>query len=670
MRSFLFTLFMFFFLASVTHAEDCRIVNTEKRQTHSICNIEGKDFHFLDIHGSMNDLAYYHGKFLASQMKKGVLQSVLDRRDESLAAMSKSDRAQFQSVYSCIMNRYERSVGKDMLDEFRSLARGTRDGGTYVSDDEVIEASLMIELSGFVDSLMLDMDQHKTKATLELFSKCGLKLTANAAKGLLVKLSKPLKNMKRGCTGFVAGADYTAHSEQIHGRNFDTGFLGVFEKYPVILRHTPDTGVPYMGMSSIGLHYSGGISGMNEAGLSISTHELRTSNYRTLYPLKLDLKPFNGKLFKRQTALIAPYLANKILKVARTLDEAIVLVKKTGNFGAWSFLVSDAKTGESASIEISGDIVRVAKRVKGHMGQTNHFLHPDTVVDNFEYSINKSLESRARLSLVQDQLQADKGVIDVEWGVNLLSGHIDYNQGLRSFGRTVSKVYTSMTHVMNTTKKEFWFSVGKHYPTNMTNFVGLKIDFKAKRDFYTFIGTLEGQKDLKSEMPNFVSSLHDYTMAYFSNVSDSKTVVGLTTTLNHLESAKTLSMLDGVLDYPTSMMIAKVAIKLFAVSGDAAFLNRADIELTTIYTKMFNGLQTFEKSQVMDEIGQVYFFKGEAQLSKGYFKKSLEFLRPLKAQFPDHFFLQKLMEEILNRENGGLSNTEAASVDLHFETVE
>lgn len=673
MKSFIFTIVMYIFFITVTHAraEDCREVNVENGQTHTVCTVEGKDFHFLDIHGSMKDVAYYHGKFLSPFMKKGVLQAVLDRRDESLKAMSSSDRAQFQSVYSCIMGRYERSVGKDLISEFESLAQGTRDGGTFVSDKDVVEASLMIELSGYVDSLMLEMEQNKTKATMELLSRCGLKLTVNAAKSALEKLSRPLRNIKMGCTGFVASNDFTQNGADIHGRNFDTGFVGVFEKYPVILRHTPVSGVPYMGMSTVGLHYSGGISGMNAAGMSISTHELRTKNYRTLYPLKLDLKPFNGKLLKREAALTAPYLANKILKETRSIDEAVALIKKTGNFGAWSFLISDAKTGEAASVEISGDIVRVAKRTKGSMAQTNHFLAADTKIDNFEHSINKSLESRARLALVEESLKHSKGRIDVNWGVELLSGHMDYYQGLRSFGRTVSKAYTSMTHVMDVTNKEFWFSIGNTYPTNLSRFTGLKIDFKAKKDFFQFINTVEGQKSLKSSMPNFVDSLHEYTMAYFAyNSNIGETLEGLKEALAHLESAKTMSMLDGVEDFPTSIMISRVALKLYAISTDAEYLDRAQEELTHISNHKFTSLHMAEQSQVMQDLGIIQFFRGEKAQSQQSFKEAQRLLIPLQKQFPDHFYLQKLVGTLKNYENNGLTVADVKLNHLDFATIE
>lgn len=655
----------------VAESSECRVANQEGKQTHSICTIEGKEFHLLDIHGPMESLAYYHGKFLAPLVRKGVLQSVLDRRDSSLEKMPKKERAQFESVYSCIMSRYKRSVTDDLISEFRALAKGVRASGVKVSDDEIIEASLMVELSGFVDALMLEMEQNKTQATLNLFSKCGLHLSAGAAMGLLKKLASPLKNMKRGCTGFVASKDYTNNERHLHGRNFDTGFLGVFEKYPVILRHTPSYGVTYMGMSTAGLHYSGGISGMNEAGISISTHELRTTNYRTLYPLQLDLKPFNGKLFKRKQALTAPYLANKILKEAKSIDEAQWLVKKYGSFGAWSFLVSDAKTGEAASIEISGDVVRVAKRVKGHMGQTNHFIHSDTKKDNFEYSINKSLESRARLSLVETTLEKDKGAIDVNWGVELLSGHTDYYQGLRSFGRTVSKVYTSMSHVMDVKNNEFWFSVGNSYPTNLTNFVGLKIDFNPKhKDFYSFIDTVEAQSDLKAQHPNFVQSLHDYTMAYFAYTDKGDSVEGLKESLSHLEKAKSSAGLDDVSDFPTSIMISKLAIHLYAKTNDLRYIERAKEELEEIYYGTYAGLHTFEQSQVMEALGVSQYFLGDKEMAKKSFLHAKGLLAPLQKQFPGHFYLGKLVKEVEELAKSGPSISSISAHELHFATAE
>ena len=672
MKSFLFTVIMsvFFIFVTHAHAQDCREVNSEDGQIHSVCTIEGKDFHFLDIHGSMKDVAYYHGKFLAPYMKKGVLQAVLDRRDESLKAMSGSDRAQFQSVYSCIMGRYERSVGKNLISEFETLAQGSRDGGTNVSNKDVIEASLMIELSGYVDSLMLEMEQNKTRATMDLFSRCGLKLTVNAAKGALEKLSRPLKNIKMGCTGFVASNEFTQNRSDIHGRNFDTGFIGVFEKYPVILRHIPTKGVPYMGMSTVGLHYSGGISGMNEAGMSISTHELRTTNYRTLYPLKLDLKPFNGKLFKREDATTAPYLANRILKETRSIDEAVALVKSTGNFGAWSFLISDAKTGEAASIEISGDVVRVAKRSKGSMAQTNHFIAPDTKVDNFEHSIYKSLESRARLGLVNESLEKSKGQIDVAWGIELLSGHTDFYQGQRAFGRTVSKVYTSMTHVMDVGNKEFWFSVGNTYPTNMTKFIGLKINFKAPHHFFSFIGEKEGQKELKRSSPEFINSLHEYTMAYFAYTGKTKNLESLKETLVHLETAKTMSVINGIEDYPISIMLSKVAVRVYALTGEKAYLDRALEELTGLYNGIFNQLHNVERAQVTAELATVYALRNDMGLSQKYFKDSQGFLAPVQKQFPEHFYLQKLAGELKSYEKIGITKSDIMAHDLDFATVE
>ncbi len=62
-------------------------------------------------------------------------------------------------------------------------------------------------------------------------------------------------------------------------------------------------------MGTAGPHYTGGVSGFNNFGLSISVHELETTGTRISYD--------------KGASDIAPYVAHSILTSTRTLDEAI-----------------------------------------------------------------------------------------------------------------------------------------------------------------------------------------------------------------------------------------------------------------------------------------------------------------------------------------------------------
>lgn len=636
-----------------TYAYDCSTEKEIDNNSLKVCNINGKKVNFLSVTGSMNDLAYYHGLFLAEDVTKGVLASVKKRRDESFAALSKKERTQFKAIYKCMMNKYKKSVSNEFLEELSELARGVRDGGYKLSSSEVIDGTLMIEMSGFVDSLNLEMEKNSKGASWKLIKSCGLHLAGAGIRNIFTSVGRTFKKMKKGCTGFTAPVGMTRNQEHLHGRNFDTGFLGVFEKYPVIINHNNTEGVNYMGMSSVGLHYPGGITAMNEYGISISTHELRTSHYKVKY--------------KNRRGAVAPYAANQIISRAKSLDEAIEIAKSYGYFGAWSFLVSDSKSGESASIEISGDIVKVAKRSgESGMGQTNHFLHSLTKKYNYEYSINKSLESRARLALVEEELERSSGKVDAQWGIDLLSGHKDYLVGVRSFGRTISKVYTSMTHIMDTRNNIFYFSLGESYPTNLSTFLGIEIDFNSPRNFFNFTYVSENSTLVDS---NWKSSLELYTKAYLKYDHTSEPKVKLIETYNLLNDSIYLSSLDNHFEYPYEIMKIKVGLKI--LSSFPSFFHENEIEES--FKKILSNidsLHSYEKFQVYSSLAKFSDLRGDREGASLNFKRSIKYLEDLRREYPSHFYLNKEYWTNYWFINNKYSKYDNRIEELHFATAE
>ncbi|PIK13703.1 C45 family peptidase [Halobacteriovorax sp. JY17] len=648
-----YLLMLILLLSKNIYAYECSLEKESKGNTLKTCSIKGKKVKFLSVDGTMEDLAYYHGLFMPEDVTKGVLASVQQRRDESLAALSSKDRRQFSIIYQCMMSKYRKSVSIEFLKELNALARGVRDGGFSLEGKDVVEATLMIEMSGFVDSLNLEMEQDKRGANWELIKGCGFRLASGAIKNVFRSVGKTFKKMKKGCTGFTAPSSISSNGSHLHGRNFDTGFLGVFEKYPVIIHHKNSEGVNYMGMSSAGLHYPGGISGMNEYGISISTHELRTKNYKVKY--------------KDRVGVVAPYAANYILSRAKTLDEAISIGKSFGYFGAWSFLISDSKSGESVSLEISGDVVRVAKRDSAHgMGQSNHFLHPDTSRDNYEYSINKSLESRARLSLVESELEKSSGSIDIQWGIDLLSGHNDFLMGKRSFGRTISKVYTSMTHIMDTKNHIFWFSLGESYPTNLSTFLGLKIDYSKAGDFFQFAG--ESSNSILEDS-SWKNSLELYTQAYLAYDHERDRKKKLVNTYRLLTRANILSLEDHHFEFPYELMRVRVGLKL--LSEFPSEVDSFEI-LEGLNTLLLNieSLHDYEKSQVYEDLAKFYDLTGQRKRASENFRKSISYLEELRESFLGHHYLNKLYWTNFWFIENTYSKYDNFREELHFATVE
>src|SRR3546814_9609373 len=73
-----------------------------------------------------------------------------------------------------------------------------------------------------------------------------------------------------------------------------------------------------------------------------------------------------------------------MVREAAGIDDAVDLAKAAQHFAAWTFFVSDAKSGKAARIEVNGDGVKAVSYAGEAVAQTNHFLHPDMVERFFD----------------------------------------------------------------------------------------------------------------------------------------------------------------------------------------------------------------------------------------------------------------------------------------------
>ncbi len=553
------------FLANQAQASNCVLKNELHGNKHFICDFGNEQkVNVLELYGSISKTAYYHGRFLGHEVVDGLLKGVFVKKNRLLDSLSNSEKDQYETISNCVLGHYKRSVSKDFISMNKKFTAGMRDAGVKnVSYSQILEANMLVEMSIFFDGFQKKMELNSSKAKREIALSCGFHFLKKGVKKFLKKVARGVKAFKMGCTGVAASGDITKSGNLIHGRNFDTGLLSYFEKHPTMIIHHPKNGVPYVGMAGAGIHYAGGISGFNKAGLVASLHELQTTGYKLSYPKKQSSVRRGGRHHNNgKTADIAPFLLNRVLMQARTLDEGIAILKKYGSFGAWTVFLSDAKTGETASIEISGKRVVVARRTKKtSMAQSNHFISKITKKYGYEYSLNKTLETRGRLNYVAKRLNEDKGLIDTKWAIDLLSSHEDIYVGKRSFGRTVTKTYTAMSHVMEPASREFWFSLTDVYPRNSSRFAGVKVSF-SKRSNDVPVTLIDIVKPYREEhLTNWYSSMGYYSKAYLSHNKDDGSIDASNETISLLEQAINTAELDYVFEVPYYFMIAKLHLK-------------------------------------------------------------------------------------------------------------
>ncbi|MFV8250351.1 C45 family autoproteolytic acyltransferase/hydolase [Bdellovibrio bacteriovorus] len=571
---------------------DCVLKNELQGQKHFVCQAPGtsKSVHVLDLNGGFSETAYFHGYFLKKEIEAGVLKGVQVRTERAFSALDKKSQDQLLLIKKCVIDNYRASVSDEFKNGLKNLHRGLKDAGSQVSWTAFEETNYMVEFSIFADSMQRQMDESPRKGAMKVFASCAPYFIGNTLAKPFKLLAQGLRSIKMGCTGISASASSSRDGALLHGRNFDTGLLGFYEPEQVIVINRQKNGTTSVGLGSAGLHYAGGISGINSHGLSVSLHELQTEGTQIRYD--------------RGESDIAPYLLHSVLLKARTLNEAISMIQTRKGFGAWTFFISDAKTDESASIELSGDTVVVARRAQNKfLGQSNHFLGGKTSQEGYEYSLNKTLETRARLAHVERTLNEDFGKIDAQWVINRLSGHTDELVGARSFGRTTTKLYTAATHVMQPGRMQWWMSVAETYPTNRSHFVGFRLLGPGQKAPVEILGTTKAWED--PTKPAWYDSMKYYVKAYLANEQDHSTIAGLDRTLALLETASATAAQDGVFEFPYEFMWARIKVlraakNIMAGQRDIAYidLTEAQERLNTISARLGSGLHDYENFQL------------------------------------------------------------------------
>ncbi|HAR41670.1 MAG TPA: hypothetical protein DCS07_03430 [Bdellovibrionales bacterium] len=625
---------------------ECREVLRVNQSVRKDCSVTTdlgtKVLHVLELRGDFAQISYDQGYLLAEQVEGGILSETLSRIEKGLGNSPLKN-----AIFECYLRRIKNSVSKEFLRGVKGLSRGVTDRYRELglkrkyTDEEVLAASLGVELSNVAEGLSRNMEEDPGQTLANFTASCGLTLPLEGAMDLIKGVAQVSLKLKRGCLGFIVSGELTGGNGMYHARNLDADLMKSWNSAPTLFLIEEPGFLRYSAMASAGDVYPGGVSGLNENGLSVSLHQMSTQKYRSH--------------FLGRRGVMAPYLQQRILREARNLDEAIQLISSTGHFGAWTSLVADARTGEVASVEFSGKRVQVARRVQNEaLGQTNHFLGSEMNEQFFTYNYNKQLESESRLQVIDSELalalelkRTQNRVVEIDWVVDHLAGHQDAFEGFRSFGRTATKAYTVMSTVVNGARNEVWLTLGERLPASHSNFVGFRVD-------WTQLQAIPLQTTRVSRfdsMPNWERSLGKYVQAFVEYEEGRNDQA-----VSELSEAIRLASLDYVTEYPYYYMRARVLGELNQwqeASKDWEFLwsNREELHQ---YGKALVGLFSSIAGREL-----------APQIKAHRLDTSAWLLTDLQGKTP-HFDLEKKLEMIRELQDGKTPKLPA----VEFVTVE
>lgn len=180
-----------------------------------------------------------------------------------------------------------------------------------------------------------------------------------------------------GCTSVAMKDNFNRF---IYGRNLDFAGVGLWDQNPLLILALPAEGsseLKHLVFGSDGALF-GGITGVNEAGISFAVHQ----NYTTDAGFGGIPMMFVGEL---------------VLREAQSLEDAIRIIERNRPSNFWTFVLTDLKTGEALAIENSAKHFHIRKMTGKSFVQTNH-IRGDSKAEFVSPGTKSNSEYRMRLA--------------------------------------------------------------------------------------------------------------------------------------------------------------------------------------------------------------------------------------------------------------------------------
>ncbi|MBL9137316.1 MAG: hypothetical protein JNK85_15695 [Verrucomicrobiales bacterium] len=204
-------------------------------------------------------------------------------------------------------------------------------------------------------------------------------------------MNSPL--LRGGCTSFGVWGSRSAGGHLLTGRNFDWEADPVFDEDRVVIFCEPDRGIPFVSLAWAGM--AGCVSGMNRAGISVT---------------------LNGAPSHLPGSAATPtcLVAREVLQEARSIEEAVEIIRRRQVFVSALFLVGSRTDGRFVVVEKTPE--RMAVREPATTDETlvcaNHYLTTELAADPINLSYRDTDTSVARFDRLTELLREDGGVVN------------------------------------------------------------------------------------------------------------------------------------------------------------------------------------------------------------------------------------------------------------------
>ncbi|OJY26280.1 MAG: hypothetical protein BGO98_38605 [Myxococcales bacterium 68-20] len=255
--------------------------------------------HVLTLKGSFYEMGRQHGRLLGEEMRTGPLAYYRSFVEKLFGG------ARFGGIGAASFQLLQRTVGSRVGATLPEFARETVRG---LADGSGIGMKAMLEGATMPDSMLW------LASRLMQIRGAGPAMHHRVGLGL-------------GCTSAIAWGDATRDGRLLHARNFDYHGVDAWPRTQAVLFHEPDDGMKYVSVAAAGVAL-GGITAMNEAGLTLTVHQHMFTDR-----VKLGGTPIG-------------VTGDVVMRKAETLDDAARILNEQTPIGCWTYLVTDGKRRE------------------------------------------------------------------------------------------------------------------------------------------------------------------------------------------------------------------------------------------------------------------------------------------------------------------------------------
>lgn len=255
--------------------------------------------HILRLKGSFYEMGYQHGHLLKEHIPNGPInyfRYYLER------IISGSNVSFFAPIAYPLMRQFlAKRVARKMPDFAIESIRGLADG-SGLPYQQIMDGCTM------PDSLLAVVSQ------LMRFKKTAQAVDHRIALGL-------------GCTSAVAWNGATTDGRLLHARNLDYYACKSWPTTSTVAFHEPEQGQKYVSACAAGV-LMGGVTAMNEAGLSLTVHQHMFTDRARLGGVPIGL------------------VGDEIMRKAENLDDAQKILGQQKPIGCWTYVITNAHTKE------------------------------------------------------------------------------------------------------------------------------------------------------------------------------------------------------------------------------------------------------------------------------------------------------------------------------------